>query len=89
MHYFWIYGLCDDPPLREDVVQHLIEGGPLHLLVLQVTEGIRRKVKKHTALLQLLDEQVLPLVGLGIYAPTKKKQFKTCFGFIFKLNTIR
>ena len=54
-------GLGEHAAVLRDVLDHLIEGGSLHLLPLEVTERVNDKVEEHHALAQLLNEQLLPL----------------------------
>lgn len=63
---FRIDGLGDDITVVCDVFHHLIETCSLHLLELQVTEGVRDEVKKNAALPQLLDEKLFSFVWRSI-----------------------
>lgn len=63
---FRVDGLGDNIPVVCDVFHHLIETCSLHLLELQVTEGVRDEVKKNTALPQLLDEELFSFMGRSI-----------------------
>lgn len=56
-----VYGLCDDVPVVGDVLHHLAQRRPLHLLPFQVAQRVRDEVKEDAALPQLLDEQLLLL----------------------------
>ena len=55
-----INGLREDAPAGGDVVDDLVEGGPLDLLALEVGHGVH-EVEADAALAQLPDEQVLLL----------------------------
>lgn len=63
---FRIDGLGDDITVVCDVFHHLIETCSLHLLELQVTEGVRDEVKENAALPQLLDEKLFSFVWRSI-----------------------
>lgn len=49
-----IDGFCDDVPVMSDVLHHLAESRPLHLLPFQVAQGVGHEVKEHTTLTQFL-----------------------------------
>lgn len=53
-------GLGDDAVLVAQILDQLVQGGPLDLLPLQVAERFR-EVKQHAALTQFVDEQILAL----------------------------
>lgn len=61
VHHLWVNGLCDDVPVVGDVLHHLAQRRPLHLLPFQVAQRVRDEVKEDAALPQLLDEQLLLL----------------------------
>lgn len=66
-----IDGLGDDVTVVRDVFYHLVESRSLHLLELQVAEGVGDEVEKHAALPQLLDEKLFAFVRRSIW---KRKQ---------------
>ena len=59
-------GLGDHAPICRYVLDHLVQRLPLHLLELEVAERIGGEVEYRAALLYLLDEQLLPVVGIGV-----------------------
>jgi len=73
MNGFWIYSICNDPPVLCDKLHHFVESGSFHLLPFQVTEWILHEVKEHTALSQLLYEQLFSL-RRGSICTNRKKQ---------------
>lgn len=46
------------------ILDHLVEGGALHLLPFQIRQGIRLEVEENAALPQLLYKKFLSLVDL-------------------------
>lgn len=65
-------GLCHNVAVVSDVLHHLVEAGPLHFLVLKVTERVADEVEEDATLAQLLDEQFLAIHGGGIWENTDK-----------------
>ena len=68
-------GLREDAPAGGDVVDDLVERGPLDLLALEVGHRVH-EVEGHAALPQLPDEQLLLLRGRHI---CKKRKGKVIF----------
>lgn len=63
MNHLWVDGLRDDVPVVGDVLHHLAQRRPFHLLPFQIAEGVRDEVEEDAALPQLLDEELLLLRG--------------------------
>lgn len=64
VNHLRVDGFRDDVPVVGDVLHHLADGRPLHLLPFQVAQRVRDEIEEDAALPQLLDEQLL-LVGGG------------------------
>lgn len=60
--YLGVYTFSDDSTLGGDIFQHLVKGLSLDLLALELGTRVI-EVKKDTALVELLDEQLWPLAG--------------------------
>lgn len=71
VHHLWVNGLCDDVPVVGDVLHHLAQRRPLHLLPFQVAQRVRDEVKEDAALPQLLDEQLLLLCRRNVWKRKK------------------
>ena len=54
-----VYGFSDHTPLRGDELDQFLNGCPLHLLVLKVTQCVQVEIKNDTTLAKLLDEEIL------------------------------
>ena len=67
VHHLWVDGLCDDVPVVGDVLHHLAQRRPLHLLPFQVAQRVGQEVKEHATLSELLDEELLLLGGGDVY----------------------
>ena len=63
--HFWIDRLGDDSTLSSDILEHLMQGLRLDLLALEIAAGIV-EIKHHSALLQFLDKEVIPLFWANI-----------------------
>lgn len=74
--HLWVNGLCDDVPVVGDVLHHLAQRRPLHLLPFQVAQWVRDEVKEDAALPQLLDEQLLLLCRGNVWKRGGKKKKK-------------
>jgi hypothetical protein len=64
--HLWIYGLGDHPALSGDVFEHLMQGLGLDLLSPELRAGVV-KVEEDATLLELLDEQLVPLTGRSFW----------------------
>ena len=53
--------LSEHPSVLGDILHHLLQGGALHLLPLQVGEGVGDEVEEDAALSDLLDQKLLAL----------------------------
>lgn len=71
MNRLWVNRLRDDVPVVGDVLHHLAQSGPFHLLPFQIAQWVRDKIEEDAALPQLLDEQFLLLCRGNIYRATK------------------
>lgn len=56
----WVDRLGNGAPLRSDILEHLVQRLRLDLLALQLAASVV-EVKDDATLLQLLDEQLVPL----------------------------
>jgi len=63
VNHLGVDGLGDDVPVVGDVLHHLADGRPLHLLPFQVAQRVREEIEEDAALPQLLDEELLLLRG--------------------------
>ncbi len=77
VHHLWVYGLRDDIAIVVDVLHHLGQRRPLHLLPFEIAERIRQKVEENAALTQLLDEELL-LLGRSHVWKHKKSRDQYC-----------
>ena len=58
-------GLSEDSSVLSDELHHLLQGRPLHLLPLEVGQGVGHEVEEDRALADLLNEQFLLLGQAG------------------------
>ena len=61
-----IHRLGEHPPVLGDVLHHLLQRRPLHLLPLQVGEGVGDEVEEDAALSDLLDQKLLAIALAGL-----------------------
>ena len=69
-----IYRLREHSPVLGDILHHLLQRSPLHLLPLQVGEGVRHEVEEDAALTDLLDQQLLTISLVGLLQLRKLHQ---------------
>ena len=66
--------LGEHPSVLGDILHHLLQRSSLHLLPLQVGEGVRHEVEEDAALTDLLDQQLLTISLVGLLQLRKLHQ---------------
>lgn len=66
VHSLRVYGVGDDSSLWRQILNHLMQGSPLHLLPLEVRQWVWNEVEQHATLPELLDEKLFTFGGCCI-----------------------
>lgn len=76
-HFYslWVQRLYEDSSARGHALHQLVERRTFDLLSLQVSHTVQ-EIKQHTALLQLLAEQIMQLCHWGVWKKERERREK-------------